>query len=255
MPVMTITITNAPSFGGVGIGYQFTGTVNLSTVITAPIQINSMSLYYGYGRAYKSAPYLTAVCGDTTFRTDYFSLGTDSTLRERTLNVLTWTAGTNHILSQNGRTITFTAQRDDSTSSNIIDRPRGGDMTLTVDYTILFQTSTFTLASSSVTMGSSVTLNIASNALNSGFTHTARVTLGSQSVTASRTGPGSLSVSIPANSTWYALLPSSTSGTASVTLTTSGNNETGTSSSTVKINIPSNIVPSAGVLTITPISQ
>ena len=160
MATMTITITNVPSFAAVGIGYQFTGTVNLSQVVAGAIRINSMSLYYGYGRTYKVAPYLTAACGDTSFRTDYFTISetSKSSLKERTLNVLTWTAGTDHILRQNGRTITFTAQRDESTSSNIIDRPRGGDMTLTVDYTIL--QSSLTLNKTTVEAGQAITATI-----------------------------------------------------------------------------------------------
>ena len=45
MATMTITITNVPSFSAVGIGYQFTGTVNLPTVVDGAIRINSMRLY------------------------------------------------------------------------------------------------------------------------------------------------------------------------------------------------------------------
>lgn len=51
MPELTITIKNVPSFAGVGVGYNFTGTVDLPQIVTAPIAINSMTLYYGSGRA------------------------------------------------------------------------------------------------------------------------------------------------------------------------------------------------------------
>lgn len=104
-------------------------------------------------------------------------------------------------------------------------------------------------------MGNSLTLNVNSNDYNSNFTHTAKVTLGGKSVSASRTGPGSISVAIPANSTWYSTLPSSTSGKATVTLTTSGNSETGTTSSSVTITIPSSVKPNAGSISLSPISQ
>lgn len=251
MPTINVTITNTPSFAGVGIGYQFTGTVSLPQVIPGPIRINSMRLYYGYGRAYRSAPYLTAVCGETTFRTDYFSLGSDSTLRERNLNVLTWTAGTDHILRVNGRTITFTAQRDDSTSSNIIDRPRGGDMTLEVNYELLFQRSEFTLDKSSVDMGTALTVNVTSNALNAGFTHTATLALGGLSVSASRTGPGAITLNVPRTATWLGLLSNAVTGTATVTLTTSGAGQTGSGQTTVIVAVPADVLPSIGSLGIT----
>lgn len=257
MPTMIVTITDVPTFGGVQRGYQFTGRMSLPSVVDAPIRINSMSLYYGYGRAYMSAPYLAAVCGDTTFRTDYFSLGSDETLKKRTMSVFTSSivVGTDHLLRQNGRIITFTAKRDNSTSANIIDRPRAGDMTLTIDYDILFQASTFTLSESSVIMGNSVTLNIASNALNASFTHSAKITLGGQTLAGSRTGPGTLTIAIPANDTWQALLPTSTSGKATVTLTTTGNGETGTTSTTATISIPDNIIPTAGTISFVGVNQ
>lgn len=251
MPTITVTITNAPSFAGVGIGYQFTGTVSLPQVITGPIRINSMKLYYGYGRAYMSAPYLTAVCGDTTFRTDYFALSEDSTLRQRTLNVLTWTEGTDHILREDGRAITFTARRDSSTSANIIDRPRGGDMTLEITYELLFQKSEFTLNKTSVDMGTALRVTVANNALNAGFTHSAKLTLGSLSISASRTGPGTITLNVPRTAAWLALLPSAVTGTATVTLTTSGSGETGSGQTTVIVAVPDDVLPSIASLGIT----
>jgi hypothetical protein len=33
MATMTVTITNVPTFAAVGIGYKFTGTVNLPKVV------------------------------------------------------------------------------------------------------------------------------------------------------------------------------------------------------------------------------
>lgn len=202
MPTMIVTIPDAPSFGAKKEGYSFSGTVSLPEVVSAPIRINSMSLYYNYGRRYVRYTYLTATCGDTTFKTDYFSLSPDEVLKKLTVSCNTIIAGNDHILKQNGRTINFKIACDYSTSGNVIDRPRGGEMTLTINYDVLFQASTFTLSGSSVIMGNSITLNIASNALNASFTHSAKITLGGQTLDGSRTGPGALTIAIPANDTW-----------------------------------------------------
>lgn len=262
MPTTTVTITGVPTFGGRPKGTTFTGVVSLKEIVTTPIRINSMSLNFGYARVNWGGtwtPYLNVVCGNTTFTTDYFTAGVpDKTARIREMSCKNIVAGADHILCQNGRTITFTIWCDGSPSDTeyLMDHPYDDPPPiLTIDYTVLFQASTFTLGSSSVTMGNSLTVNIASNDLNASFAHTATVTLGGQSVSASRTGPGALSVTIPANSTWYATLPSSTSGIGTVVLTTSGNGSTGTGSATVTIYIPSSVVPSAGAISFTPSRQ
>lgn len=247
MPSMTITITNVPSFAAVGIGYTFTGTVSLPAVVAGAIRINSMSLYYGYGRTYKVAPYLTALCGDTSFRTDYFTISetSQSSLKARTLNVLSWTAGSDHILRQNGRTITFTAQRDESTSSNIIDRPRGGDMTLTVDYTIL--QSGLTLSTTNVAAGSAITAQISAG--DAAYSHKVIWQFGS------RTQRDTLAAGVAADTLtvpleWLDQISDAVTGLGSCRLETySGSTLMGSETAYFNVSVPASVVPTIDSLT------
>ena len=125
---------------------------------------------------------------------------------------------------------------------------RGGcTLSLTVTYELLFQASPFSLDKSAMDMGRTVTVNVGATDVNGGFTHTATLTMGGQSVTASRTGPGAIQLTVPAS--WYGLLPTSVSGTATVTVTTAGAGQTGSASKPLTLTIPAGVKPTAGTLT------
>ena len=245
MPTMTITITNVPGFAMVGVGYQFTGTMNLPTVVDGAIRINSMRLYYGYGRTYTVAPYLTAVCGDTTFRTDYFTISEtgQSSLKERTLNVLTWNVGTDHLLRKNGRTITFTAQKENSSTSKLIDRARGGDMTLTVDYTIL--QSSLTLDKTTVDAGETMTATL--QAGDAAYAHKLTFAAGSRTeIMELNAGVGSAGFTIPME--WLEEIPRATQLAATCRLDTySGATLMGSETKSFTITCPASVVPACEV--------
>lgn len=244
MPTMTVTITNVPTFAVVNTGYKFTGVMNLPEVVKGPIKINSMSLYYGRGRTYRVGPYLKVKCGDTEFRTDYFTIsetGTSSA-KERTLNIIgAITVGDDHLLKVNGRTITFTASHDTS-DGKLIDRPYAGNMTLTVNYTLLFEPSKIT-APESVTMGDTLTVTVPDNGLNEGFEHTATLVLGSQSVSGVVTGPGEIALTVPRTTAWLSEVPDTVTGEATLTLTTAGADQTGETTQTVNLLIPDDVLP------------
>ena len=125
---------------------------------------------------------------------------------------------------------------------------RGGcALSLTVTYELLFQASPFSLDKSAMDMGRTVTVSVGATDVNGGFTHTATLSLGGQSVTASRTGPGAIRLTVPAS--WYGLLPTSVSGTATVTVTTAGAGQTGSASKPLTLTIPASVKPTAGTLT------
>lgn len=246
MPTMTVTITNVPTFAAVGIGYKFTGTVNLPKVVNGGIKINSMKLYYGKGRTYVVGPYLTAVCGDTTFRTDYFTISETgkSSVKERNLNIIgTIVAGDDHILRQNGREIIFTVARDTSTSAVVIDRPYAGDMTLTVDYTIL--QSGLTLDKTSVDAGQPIGATITAG--NAAYAHKLTFTAGSRSETLElEAGVGSTSYTIPMD--WLEEIPRATELQATATLETySGEELMGSESKAFTILCPADVVPTCEI--------
>ncbi len=160
MPVMTIPIT-APTFSAVPKGYTFNGTLKLPQTVFDPIRINSANLYWGYARLYVQGDYLNVTSGDTGFNSDIFSITVDTDLKERDVNLYCYNVGTDHILKVQGRSIKFVITTNVSTSGNIIDRPRAGDMVLTLDYDITTTACTppTALSVSAVLAESNVTLN------------------------------------------------------------------------------------------------
>lgn len=204
-----------------------------------------MSLYYGRGRTYRVGPYLKVKCGDTEFRTDYFTISEtgESSAKERTLNIIgAITVGDDHLLKVNGRTITFTAAHD-SSSGKLIDRPYAGNMTLTVNYDVLFSKSDFDLSSDSIDMGTDLVVDVTPNELNAAYTHTAVLALGSLSVSAAKTGPGDIVINIPRTSEWLAALPNSVTEKASLTLTTEGDGQVASVTKYINVLVPGDVVP------------
>ena len=243
MPTMTVTITDVPSFAAVKEGYGFTGKMSLPQVVDGAIKINSMKLYYGYVRRYVRYVFLRAVCGDTTFNTEYFSLQPDETLKEITKVCTDIVEGTDHLLRQNGRTISFTVACDYSTSSNVVARPRGGNMTLTVDYTIL--QSGLTLDKDSVDAGQPIRATITAG--DAAYTHKLTFTAGSRTETIELlAGVGSADYTIPLE--WLEEIPRATELQATATLDTySGDTLMGSEEKTFTIKCPANVLPTCQV--------
>lgn len=137
MASMTIPLT-APTFGGKPKEYAFEGSIQLPQVITDPIQINGATLYYGWGRCYYRNTFITLEIGSTSFYSTLFTTENDDTLRERTVGLVCTAVGTNHLLMVNGRTVYYKIKNNSSSGTgNVIDRPRDGDMVLTLDYDVL----------------------------------------------------------------------------------------------------------------------
>lgn len=243
MPTMTVTIPDAPGFAAVKEGYTFSGTVSLPETVNAPIKINSISLYYNYGRRYVRYVYLTATCGDTTFQTNYFSLQADESLKKITVACSNITAGSDHLLKQNGRPITFKVACDYSTSGVVVDRARGGEMTLTINYEILFEKSPYTLSSDLIDLGQSLVLNVEETTLNADYIHKAVLDMAGLQVEGERTGPGEILLEIPRDAQWLAQIPDTVQRTGTVTLTTEGSGETGTEEKTLTLSVPADVVP------------
>jgi len=112
-----------------------------------------------------------------------------------------------------------------------------------------YATSSATFSATSVNAGSSITMYIA--AQSSAYSHTAKWTFGSNTSTqAISAGVSSSSFSIPLS--WLIAIPNSTSGTATVTLTTlSDSTVVGTVTYSFTITAPSAVVPSLGTFSAT----
>lgn len=106
--------------------------------------------------------------------------------------------------------------------------------------------STATFSATSVNAGSAITMNISAHS--SDYAHTAKWTFGSNTTTqAVSAGVTSTDFTIPLS--WLSAIPNSTSGTATVTLTTlSGSTAVGTITYSFTITAPSSVVPSLGTL-------
>jgi len=109
-----------------------------------------------------------------------------------------------------------------------------------------YANSSATFSATSINAGSAITMYIA--AQSSAYSHTAKWTFGGNTFTQTvSTGVTSTSYTIPLS--WLSAIPNSTSGTATVTLTTlSGSTAVGTITYSFTITAPSSVVPSLGTL-------
>lgn len=247
----TARITLAPAtFSAQPVGYKFTASGVPAALVTGGVKIKSATLTATNYRSYTDYCWLKITSGDWSAYTNVF--GKAESLKSSGTVGMTFNADHSKILATTNQTWTFEICTSRSNwTGNYFDHPRATDWYLDIEYEILFETSTFTLDKTSLDMGTALTMTVASNSVNSGFTHTVKVTMGSQTLTGSRTGPGTIILNIPKTAAWLGTLPNATSGTATVTLTTAGNGSTGTASKTVTLKVPSDILPAAGTLTIT----
>lgn len=106
--------------------------------------------------------------------------------------------------------------------------------------------STFTLSASSVAIGSSITVNI--TPAMSGYKHKVYFKLGSNTQTVENVGT-STTFTLPA--AWYSQLPSSTSGTVTVTVQTfDGSTALGSRSATFTATVASSVIPAISSLAV-----
>lgn len=129
-----------------------------------------------------------------------------------------------------------------------------GITALTMTFTFDYLQSDGSLASTSVAAGSKATMNI--TAYNSAYSHKLTWKFGSHTSTQTvAAGVASSSFTIPLS--WLDVIPSATSGSASVVLDTldASGNSLGTSTHSFTVTVPSSVVPSFSSITATPVNS
>ena len=129
-----------------------------------------------------------------------------------------------------------------------------GITALTMTFTFDYLQSDGSLASTSVAAGSKATMNI--TAYNSAYSHKLTWKFGSHTATQTvAAGTTSASYTIPLS--WLDVIPSATSGSASVVLDTldASGNSLGTSTHNFTVTVPSSVVPSFSSITATPVNE
>lgn len=154
----------------------------------------------------------------------------------------TVTHGSNGVLSTS---ISFSYSNGLSSAGTYTTKTGSGSATVTLD--TIPRTSSFTLSSSSLNMGSAQTVTI--SRASSSFTHTVQYTFGSSTTTAA-TKSTATSISFTPPTSLASQVPSATSGTCTVKVTTyNGDTSIGSASKTFTLNVPPSIVPSVSVAT------
>ena len=128
-----------------------------------------------------------------------------------------------------------------------------GITALTLTFTFDYLQSDGSLASISVAAGSAATMNI--TAYNTAYSHKLTWTFGSHSTTQTvAAGTTTASYTIPLS--WLDVIPSATSGSASVVLDTldASGNSLGTSTHNFTVTVPSSVVPTISSITATPVN-
>lgn len=156
----------------------------------------------------------------------------------------TWTVthASNGTLST---TISFSYSNGLSSAGTYTTKKGSGSSSVTLN--TIPRTSSFTLSSSSLNMGGSQTVKIAK--ASSSFTHTIQYTFGGTTATVvTKTGNESYSFTPPVS--LASQVPSATSGTCTVKVTTyNGDTSIGSASKTFTLKVPSSIVPTVSVAT------
>ena len=155
------------------------------------------------------------------------------------LGTRTWTVthASNGTLST---TISFSYSNGLNSAGTYTTKSGSGSATITLD--TIPRTSSFTLSSSSLNMGSSQTVNI--SRASSSFTHTVQYTFGSNTTTVA-TKSASTSIAFTPPVSLASQVPNATSGTCTVKVTTySGSTSIGSASKTFTLKVPASVVPS-----------
>ena len=160
------------------------------------------------------------------------------------LGTRTWTVthGSNGALSTS---ISFSYSNGLSSAGTYTTKSGSGSATVTLN--TIPRTSSFTLSSSSLNMGSAQTVTI--SRASSSFTHTVQYTFGGSTTTAA-TKSTATTISFTPPTSLASQVPNATSGTCTVKVTTyNGDTSIGSASKTFTLNVPSSIAPSVSVAT------
>ena len=142
-------------------------------------------------------------------------------------------------------TISFSYSNGLSSAGTYTTKKGSGSKSVTLNQ--IARTSSFTLSSSSLDMGSSQTVSI--TRASSSFTHTVQYTFGGTTTT-SHTKTTSTSVSFTPALSLANKIPNATSGTCTVKVTTySGDTAIGSSSKTFTLKVPSSVKPTVTLAT------
>ena len=142
-------------------------------------------------------------------------------------------------------TISFSYSNGLSSAGTYTTKKGSGSSSVTLD--TIPRTSSFTLSASSLDMGSSQTVAI--SRASSSFTHTVQYTFGSSTTTVA-TKSGSTSISFTPAVSLASQIPSATSGTCTVKVTTySGDTNIGSASKTFTLKVPSSVKPTVTLAT------
>ena len=155
------------------------------------------------------------------------------------LGTRTWTVthGSNGALSTS---ISFSYSNGLTSAGTYTTKSGSGSATVTLN--TIPRTSSFTLSSSSLNMGSAQTVTI--SRASSSFTHTVQYTFGSSTTTAA-TKSTATTISFTPPTSLASQVPNATSGTCTVKVTTyNGDTSIGSASKTFTLNVPSSVVPS-----------
>lgn len=133
----------------------------------------------------------------------------------------------------------------------------GGSVSATVTLTTIPRASSFSVSSGTKYLGTEMTITVtpASNT----FYHKLKYALGSSNTTVSLGQSTSYGLTVPLNATWAGQLPSTTSGTLTLTLYTYSDSGyttlVGSKASTLTINVPSSVKPTIGSMTISDVGE
>lgn len=171
--------------------------------------------------------------------------GTSTTVRQDWVLVQTFSDTIQHN-ADGTKTINISGQVTGPSGTGLEGKSSWGDSNVTLD--TIPRASQPTLSSSSVTMGTSVT--ITTNRVSNSFTHTLSYSFGGATGTIASNVTDTASWTPPITLTNQ--IPNSTSGTCTITCTTyNGETLIGTKTVNLTLNVPSSVVPSVSIGTLT----
>lgn len=218
---------------------QDTGGNTSNVTVYATVQRNdgyAASAYNGY----ENQNTATLTVGGVQRVNRHFVLDTRNS---RVQELSRWTGNLTH--NADG---SLTAALAAGFSTSLAPSLTGGSLSASWTLPAIPRKSSFTVSPSSVAVGGSLTVTV--QPASSSFSHRATLSFGTRSATVSfSAGETKKSLAVP--SEWLNALPSSTSGAASLTVTTySGSASVGTSSQSVTLTVGPNVQPTAGTLSI-----
>lgn len=245
MASVTYTITfNSGTNSDKGNGGTLGATIKKNGTVPTGAYVTSASQYISALKVYSSkGPYL-----------QIGSYGSSGTLSQNSSDHSTTVSASinDSIFNVSSESITITVRMSGTT--NALNIRAGCTMTLTVNYNQSFTKSTASLNPTSIAAGASTTVTISNSKL-SEQNHKLTWKFGTYSSTQSvGTGVGSTSFQI--STTWMNAIPSSVSGTGSVTVETyAGSTLIGSNSYSFTVTVPASIVPTIGSVTATRIDN